>query len=126
MTPEEFPRHFAAAFGAQDAAALAALIAPDGSAQTLTGAWAETRAEAEAAFQAEAAGIFARAKLVTGKGTLTPLGPETTLLRQRFVVSGAMTEDGADLPRIAAMLVAVLAQRGAACHAISLTFTAIG
>lgn len=126
MTPEDFPRHFAAAFGAQDATALAALIAPDGSAQTLTGAWAETRAEAEDAFRAEAAGIFARAKLVTGKGTLTPLGPALTLLRQRFVVSGAVAEDGSDLPRIAAMLVAVLTQRGAGCEAISLTFTAVG
>jgi ketosteroid isomerase-like protein len=125
MTPDDFSRQFAASFGAQDAKALAALIAPDGTAQTLTGAWAEGRAEAAAIFQAEAAGIFARAKLVTGKGTLTPLGPETTLLRQRFVVSGAVAEDGSDLPRIAAMLVAVLVQRADACHAVSLTFSAV-
>ena len=124
MTPDDFSRQFAAAFGAQDAAALAALIAPDGSVLTLTGAWAEGRSAAEATFQAEAAGIFLRARLVTGKGALTPLGPETTLLRQRFVVSGALAEDGSDLPRIAAMLVAVLAHRGDTCHAVSLTFTA--
>ena len=67
MSLEDFPRRFAQAFTAQDAAGLAALIAPDGTLQSLTGLWAESPEEIESAFAAEAAGIFARARLVTGK-----------------------------------------------------------
>jgi hypothetical protein len=80
MTPDDFTRAFAYAFADQDAAGLADLIAPEGSLQTLTGVWAEGRAATEAAFAAEFSGLFARARLVTGKGSVLPLGPHTPTL----------------------------------------------
>ena len=121
MSADDFARRFAVCFGAQDVDGLAALIAADGSVLTLSGAWAEGRPAARAAFAAEAAGLCARARLVTGKGHLTALGSDCALLRQRFVVTGAVDESGAELPRFGAMLVAVLLGD----RAVSLTFTAL-
>ena len=63
---EDFAKRFAAAFGRQDAAELAQLLAEDADVLTLTGAVVETAAEAEAAFAGEFAGIFAVARLVSG------------------------------------------------------------
>lgn len=117
----DFARRFAAAFGAQDVEGLAALIADGGSVMTVSGAWAEGQAAARAAFAAEASGICARARLVTGKGDVVPLGPGTALVRQRYVVTGAVDEVGGELPRFGAMLVAVLVND----LAVSLTFTAL-
>lgn len=125
MTPEDFSRAFAYAFGDRDAAALAELMAEDGSAQTLTGIWAESRAEARHAFEAEATGIFSRARLVTGKGTVLPLAADVVLLRQRFVVTGAIEESGEEMPRFGAMLVTVLRSDGLNWRAVNLSFTLI-
>ena len=123
MTPEDYVRAFAYAFADQDAGALADLVAEDGTVQTLTGIWAEGKAPVKAAFEAEAAGIFSRARLVTGKGTVLPLSSDLALLRQRFVVTGAIEESGAEMPRFGAMLVAVLKGDGINWRALSLTFT---
>lgn len=123
MTPEDFTRAFAFAFGDRDAAALADLVAPDGTVQSLTGIWAEGRDQARQAFAAETAGIFARARLVSGKGSVLPLSAEHALLRQRFVVTGALEETGAEMARFGAMLVAVLHSDGLNWRALSLTFT---
>jgi uncharacterized protein (TIGR02246 family) len=123
MTPEDFSRAFAYAFGDRDAAAMAELMAEDGTLQSLTGTWAEGREAARAAFEAEAAGLFSRARLVTGKGTVLPLSADVALLRQRFVVTGAIEETGAEMPRFGAMLVAVLQSDGLNWRAVSLTFT---
>jgi uncharacterized protein (TIGR02246 family) len=125
MTPEDFPRHFAAAFAAQDIAALTAFFAPDASLQSLTGAWAESLEEIASVFESEAAGIFARARLVTGKGSIRPLNPFAALLRQRFTISGAVTENGEELPRFPAMLIAVLERADSDWFVQSLTFTAL-
>lgn len=125
MTPEDFPRLFAAAFSGQDSAAMAAFFAPDASLQSLTGLWAESPDEILAAFEAEAAGIFARARLVTGKGSIRPLNPFAALLRQRFTISGALTETGEELPRFPAMLIAVFERSESAWSVQSLTFTAL-
>lgn len=125
MTAENFPRRFATAFTAQDERALAALIAAEGTLQSITGVWAESPEEIESAFAGEAAGIFARARLVTGRGQIRPLGPTTALLRQRYTVSGALDESGAELPRFGAMLVAVLEAAEPEWKALSLTFLAL-
>lgn len=125
MPPDDFARSFATAFAAQDASALASLIAPTGSLLSLTGAWAEGRSAAQAILQAEFEGTFAQARLVTGKGSLEPLGPTTTLLRQRFVVSGALASAEAELPRFGAILIAVLHHDSSGCTALSLSFTAL-
>ncbi len=125
MIPEEFPRHFAIAFTGHDADALAALFLPDATLQSLTGLWAETPEEVRDCFATEAAGIFRAARLVTGKGTLRDLGPHAMLLRQRYMISGAQEESGAELPRFAAMLVAVLEKNDGDWRVQSLTFTAV-
>lgn len=123
MTPEDFSRAFALAFGDQNPQALADLLTADGSVQSLTGIWAEGREAAHAAFAAESSGIFARARLVTGRGSILPLSPEFSLLRQRFVVTGALEETGEEMPRFGAMLVAVLQSDGLNWRAVSMTFT---
>lgn len=124
--PEEFAKLFAGAFGRQDAAALAGFLAEDADVMTLTGAVLETAAEAEAAFAGEFAGIFAAARLVTGKHRLRMLGPGACVVTQRFVVSGARDDQGAEMPRFGAILTAVLTARSTGWQAVSLTFSAAG
>jgi len=41
MTPDDFSRAFAYAFGDRDAKSMAELMTEDGTAHTLTGIWAE-------------------------------------------------------------------------------------
>lgn len=109
MTPEDFPRAFATAFSAQDATALAALMVEDADLITATGQHAEGQAAIESALAAEFAGVFRNARLVKGKLRLRPLGPCAALITQRYVVTGAQNESGADLPRCALVLTATLA-----------------
>lgn len=125
MTPEEFARRFAAAFAQQDATAIAALLAAEGVFLTLTGITAETREDVRHAMAQEFTGIFAQSRLVTGKGVVQSLCPDTALVAQRYVVTGALDDCGADLPRFAALLVAVLRRQDEAWQAISLTFNAV-
>lgn len=125
MTPQEFPRAFASAFGSQDADRLAEYLAEDAQVLTLTGARAEGRAAAKTLLVAEFSGIFARARLVTGKSTLRALADPVCLLHQRFVVSGAQGSDGADLPRFAALLSVVLVKAAAGWQVASLTFSGL-
>ncbi len=125
MTPIEFPRAFAAAFGTRDADALAGYLADDARMLTLTGAWVEGRAAVREALMAEFAGVFARARLVTGKSQLRELSAGVSLVHQRFVVSGAQGPDGTDLPRFAAMLSAVLLAGSAGWQVVSLGFSGL-
>lgn len=123
MTPEEFPKRFAAAFAARDGAAIAGWLAGDAEVQTLTGAVAEDAAEAEAAFAAEFAGVFAAARLVTGRLRLHPIGPGAAVLHQRYVVIGAREDHGAELPRFGALMTAVLLKRAEGWRAVFLGFS---
>jgi len=109
MTPEDFPRAFATAFSAQDATALAALMEEGADLITPTGQHAEGRPAIESALAAEFAGVFRMARLVKGKLRLRALGPGAALITQRYVVTGAQNESGADLPRCALVLTATLA-----------------
>ncbi|NBE08080.1 SgcJ/EcaC family oxidoreductase [Paragemmobacter ruber] len=109
MTPEDFPRAFASAFAAQDAPALAALLHDEADLITPTGQYAEGRTAIESALAAEFAGVFRAARLVKGKLRLRPLGPGAALVTQRYVVTGAQNESGAELPRCALVLTATLA-----------------
>jgi len=109
MTPEDFPRAFASAFSTQDAPAIAALLDPDADLVTPTGQHAEGRDAVTDALSAEFAGVFRTARLVKGKLKLRPLGPQTALLAQRYVVAGARDAGGAELPRCSLLLTATLA-----------------
>ncbi len=123
MMPERFAKLFASAFGRQDAAGMAYLLAEDADVLTLTGAVLSGANAAEAVFAGEFAGIFAAARLVTGKVKLRDLGPGVAIVSQRFVVTGARDEVGQDMPRFAALLTAVVtADTG--WRAVSLTFSA--
>lgn len=119
MTPEDFPRAFASAFSAQDAAALSALMHDDSDLITPTGQYAEGRPAIEAALAAEFAGVFRDARLVKGKQRLRALGPGAALITQRYVVTGAKNESGADLPRCALILTATLAATPAGWQALA-------
>lgn len=125
MTPDAFARDFARAFTAQDATALTALLAEDGEMLTATGQWVEGQKAAQVAFQSEFEGIFASARLVTGKGNARSLGTGRALLRQRFVITGARDAVGRDMPRFAAMLIAVLEAKADRWQALHLSFVAL-
>ena len=124
MNPEDFTKAFAGAFGRHDAVALAALLAEDAEVLTLTGAATLGAKAAEAAFAAEFSGIFAVSRLVTGKMRLRDLGTEVTIVSQRFVVSGARDQAKTELPRIGALLTAVLVVEAGKWRAVNLTFSA--
>ena len=126
MNPDDFGKLFAGAFGRQDAVGLAAMLSDDVDVLTLTGAVVEGAVAAEAAFGSEFAGIFAAARLVTGKLKLRALGPGGAILTQRFVVSGARDDAGQDMARFGAVLTAVIVARVDGWRAVSLTFAATG
>ncbi|MEH6773865.1 MAG: DUF4440 domain-containing protein [Cereibacter changlensis] len=125
MTPEEFPSRFAAYFAAREADGLAMMLAADGTMLTITGLWCEGRREIASGLRAEMAGACARARLVTGRTQLRPLGTEAKILHQRFVLSGIVDEEGNESGRIATVLTAVLVARGRNWEALNLQFTAV-
>ncbi len=124
-TVEAFPRSFAALWSKRDAEGLAGLLAEDGTALTLTGGWGEGRRATAMLFEAELSGSFARSRLVTGKVAFRALGSEMSVLHQRFVLSGLVDADGADIGRIGAMLTAVLVARTGGWQAVAMQFTAL-
>lgn len=121
----DFPRAFATAFGSQNAEGIAALFAEDGSFHALTGHWSEGRRAIADGMAQEFAGLSRMARLVTGKTALRPLGPGAAILHQRFVVTGLRDATGADLPRVAALLTAVLAAKGTGWQALTATFAVV-
>jgi len=125
MNPQDFTRAFAAAFGARDADCLAGYLSEDSRVLTLTGIWAEGPTAAKHVFASEFSGLFARARLVTGKSQLRPLADGITLVHQRYVVSGGQGPDGTDLPRFAAMLQAVLVDSPTGWEVASLSFSSL-
>ena len=123
MTPEGFPKAFAAVFTGQDAAGLRAMLTADAQVVTLTGAVADDAVQAGRAFEQEFAGIFAAAKLVTGRNRVQELGPGLVIVHQRYVVMGARDEAGVDLPRFGAAVTAVLLETAKGWLAVSLTLS---
>ena len=125
MTPETFPKAFAAAFAAQDSAALTAMLSTEAQVVTLTGAVAETAEQAGVAFDQEFAGVFAAAKLVTGRNRMQHLGPGSAIVHQRYVVMGARDAAGRDMPRFGVLVTIVMLAKGDEWRGVSLTLSAL-
>ncbi len=125
-TAETFSRAFSQAWLAQDTATLATLFTEDADFLSLTGNWAEGRKDIERTLKSELQGAFARARLVTGRVKLRPLGPDTAVVHQRFVLSGVLNADGSDAGRVGTVLMAVLQRATAGWSAVSAQFTAEG
>ena len=125
MTPEEFPKAFAAAVALQDAGGLRAMLTADAQVVTLTGAVADDAVQAGKLFEQEFAGIFAAAKLVTGRNRLQVLGPGLVIVHQRYVVMGARAEAEQALPRFGAAVTAVMLQTAKGWLVVSLTLSAL-
>ena len=125
MTPEDFPKTLAAAFAARDCAALVAMLTTDAQVVTLTGAVAEDAAQAGQAFDQEFSGIFATAKLVTGRNRQRALAPGLTIVHQRYVVMGAKDDSGRDLARFGCVVTAVLLATAQGWRAVSLSLSAL-
>lgn len=106
--PEELPRTFAVLWGARDALGLSQLFVEDGELLSLTGGAAQGRTAIAELMAGEFAGAFQRARLVTGRTRLRPIGTAVTVLLQRFVLSGLVDEAGQDAGRIGAVLCATL------------------
>lgn len=126
-SPADFPRAFSSAWSARDVDRLAAMFAEDADFLSLTGAWAEGRAEVAEVLGGELAGAFSRARLVTGRAKLRDVGRDGAVLIQRFVLSGIRNEDGSDAGRVGTILSAVLAGGAAAgWQVVSASFTVEG
>ncbi|ADE84595.1 nuclear transport factor 2 family protein [Rhodobacter capsulatus] len=110
--PAELPRTFAVLWGARDALGLSQLFVEDGELLSLTGGAAQGRAAIAELMAGEFAGAFQRARLVTGRTRLRPIGSAVTVLMQRFVLSGLVDEAGQDAGRIGAVLCATLERLG--------------
>jgi uncharacterized protein (TIGR02246 family) len=106
--PAELPRTLAALWGARDARALAQLFAEDGEFLSLTGGAAQGRGPIAELLAGEFAGALQRARLVTGRCRLRPVGETATVLMQRFVLSGLVDPEGGDAGRIGAVFCATL------------------
>lgn len=124
--PEHFSRAFSMAWGGRDVQALAAMFSEDADLLTLTGEWAEGRTAIAEVLAGELAGAFARAKLVTGKAKLRPIGPGGAVLMQRFVLSGLRHPDGSDAGRIGTVLNAVILAGREGWQVVSASFTVEG
>ncbi|MDP3861634.1 MAG: SgcJ/EcaC family oxidoreductase [Phaeovulum sp.] len=122
--PADLARAFSAAWAARDAGAIAALFAEDADFLSLTGGAAEGRAVIADLFAAEFAGTFARARLVTGRSKLRPLGPHAAVVLQRFVLSGLVHADGADAGRLGAVLMATLSPDAQGWQVVAAQFVA--
>lgn len=125
MTPDDFPKAFAAAFASQDSAGLAALLVPDAQVVTLTGVVAEDAVQAGHAFSEEFAGIFGATRLITGRNRQRALGHGLAIVHQRYVVMGARDEAGRDLPRFGAAVTAVMMATAQGWRVVSLTMSAL-
>lgn len=123
---EEFSRAFSRAFAGQEGSLLGPLLAEDVQGLTLSGQWAEGRAAMLAAWDAEFAGLFSQARLVTGRLTHKMLGPGALVLHQRFIVTGALAAADQPLPRFPAVLSAVLIARPEGWQAVTLSLAALG
>ncbi len=124
--PEALTKAFSAAFSTHDIDAILSFFAEDADFLTLTGSWAEGRAEIEAALRAEMAGAFARVKLVTGRTKVRPVFPGVAQVMQRFVLSGVLNADGSDAGRIGAVLSALMTREGGHWQVVSASFTGEG
>jgi len=124
LTPQSLPRAFAQAWGARDAAALAALFAEDADFLSLTGAAAEGRRAIAEVLAGEFEGAFARARLVTGRGKLRPVGQGGAVMLQRYVLSGILNPDGSDAGRVGALFAATLEEGPAGWIIVAAQFVA--
>lgn len=120
--PDAFARAFSAAWLARDVPELAGLFTEDADFLTLTGDWAEGRQAIARTVTGELKGAFARARLVTGRAKMRPLGKDMAVVHQRFVLSGVLNPDGSDAGRIATILMAVLVKGKAGWQAVAAQF----
>lgn len=125
-TPADLPRAFAQAWGTRDARVLADLFAEDADFLSLTGGAAEGRAAIAELLAGELAGAFSRARLVTGRCKLRPLGAEAAVLIQRFVLSGIVHANGQDAGRVGAILAATLALQSGGWQIVAAQFVPEG
>ncbi|MFT3690250.1 YybH family protein [Paenirhodobacter sp.] len=120
--PEDLPRAFAHTWGARDAVALAEMFTPDAEFLSLTGGIAEGREAIAELLAGELAGAFARARLVTGKTKVRPIGADVAVVSQRFVLSGIVNADGSDAGRIGALLCATMGRFGGGWQIVAAQF----
>ncbi|OCX66051.1 DUF4440 domain-containing protein [Thioclava sp. SK-1] len=106
--PDDLSHVFAKAWGGRDAVTLAGLFAPDADFLSLTGGLASGQQNIAELLAGEFSGAFSRARLVTGKCKLRPVGQQAVVMQQRFVLSGLIHADGSDAGRVGAIFCATL------------------
>lgn len=125
MNADSYTRRFATAFSTQDADSLACLLSEDAEVVTATGQHCDGREAARLAFAEEFNGTFRAARLVSGRVRLRPVGPGASLLSQRYVLAGAVSSEGAELPRCALLLSALVVMRPDGWQALTCHITAL-
>ena len=87
-TPEEIPEHFAAAWNARDAAALAALFVEDADFVNVVGLWWHKRADIQRAHAYGLQVIFDQSSLRAGGIKLRLLGQDYAVVHCRWHLTG--------------------------------------
>jgi uncharacterized protein (TIGR02246 family) len=105
LTPEEIPAAFAAAWTARDAAALAALFAPDADFVNVVGLWWHNRQDIERAHAYGLSRIFQHSTLRPGGVKTRLLGSDHAVVHCRWHLLGQTGAEGEHLePRQSVMV----------------------
>lgn len=114
------PHAFAAAWMARDAAALAALFAPDADFVNVVGLWWHDRAAIEAAHAYGLRTIFPDSTLRVGRVKTRTLGPDAAIIHTRLHLSGqnAHATAGTAAPRQSVMTF-VMARTAQGWHCVA-------
>ena len=111
-SPEEVPRAFVRAWMARDAAALAALFAPDADFVNVVGLWWEDRAAIEAAHDYGLRVIFAQSRLTLGRVKCRMLGEAAAVVQARMRLTGQSAPPGGTAPGPRATILTFVCERG--------------
>lgn len=118
-TPEGFARAFSDAFTARDAPRMASLFSQDADFITPEHGWWEGQKAITEGHLAGFAGVWRRARLVTGKGRARELAPGLVQVWQRYILSGLQKPDGSEAQRRAVIYGFILRKTKTGWQAIS-------
>lgn len=109
-TPEDIPRHFAEAWNARDAQALASVFAEDADFVNVVGLWWHNRADIERAHDYGLSTFFRNTEISARRVRVRRVGKDVAIIHTRWKLTGQIGRDGETLDDRFAIMVFV-AQR---------------
>lgn len=122
-SPEDLPRHFAAAWAARDAAALAALFVEDADFVNVVGLWWHNRRDIERAHAYGLSRIFQHSTLKPGGIKTRMLGPDHAVVHCRWHLEGQTGQKGEQLAPRQSIMVFVAERQAAGWRAVAVQNT---